>query len=58
MRNTPSSWFERHSLALYFILTYVISWTIWSPIILSARDGRMAVPLACITLALLSNDCR
>lgn len=47
MRNTPSSWLERHSLVLYFILTYVISWTIWSPIILSAR-GWVAwqVPLA------------
>ena len=37
MSSRISPWFDRHSIALYFILTYVISWLIWSPIVLSAR---------------------
>ena len=47
MHNTLPSWFERHSLVLYFVFTYVISWTIWSPIILSAQGWvEWQVPLA------------
>ena len=37
MSSRTSPWFDRHSIALYFILTYAISWLIWSPIVLSAR---------------------
>ena len=37
MSNKVSSWFERHSLVLYFILTYTISWAIWSPIVLAEQ---------------------
>ncbi|HEX6268885.1 MAG TPA: CPBP family intramembrane glutamic endopeptidase [Anaerolineales bacterium] len=32
-----SIWIKRHSLVLYFILTYAITWTIWSPIIASSQ---------------------
>lgn len=34
MSNKLSNWFERHSLVLYFIITYAVSWAIWSPIFL------------------------
>lgn len=37
MNEKTSSWFERHSLVLYFIITYAISWAIWSPIVLTAQ---------------------
>jgi membrane protease YdiL (CAAX protease family) len=37
MNHKAPSWFDRHSLVLYFILTYAISWIIWSPIFLHAR---------------------
>lgn len=31
------NFFKRHSLVAYFIFTYTISWTIWSPIVASAQ---------------------
>ena len=30
-------WIRRHSLTVYFILAYFISWSIWSPLVLSAQ---------------------
>jgi membrane protease YdiL (CAAX protease family) len=37
MKTDQSSWLKEHSLIAYFVLTYVISWTIWSPIVASAQ---------------------
>lgn len=37
MISTVSSWIERNSLVLYFIITYAVSWAIWSPIFLAAQ---------------------
>jgi membrane protease YdiL (CAAX protease family) len=37
MPPTASSRLKRHSLLLYFALTYAISWGIWMPIVLSAQ---------------------
>jgi len=31
------NWIKRHSLPVYFILAYLISWATWSPLVLSAR---------------------
>jgi len=48
MTNTHSpSWFKRHALVLYFVLTYAISWTFMIPVALSAQ-GLLSwqVPLA------------
>jgi membrane protease YdiL (CAAX protease family) len=47
MNNKVSSWFERHSLVLYFIITYAVSWAIWSPILLAAQGlVKWQVPFA------------
>lgn len=47
MNEKTSSWFERHSLVLYFIITYAISWAIWSPIVLTAQGlVKWKVPFA------------
>ena len=47
MSNKVSSWFERHSLVLYFIITYAVSWAIWSPIVLAAQGlVKWQVPFA------------
>ena len=37
MTTNQSSWLKEHSLIAYFILIYVVSWTIWSPIVASAQ---------------------
>jgi membrane protease YdiL (CAAX protease family) len=37
MINKLSPWVERHSLVLFFVITYAISWAIWIPIVLSAQ---------------------
>ncbi len=37
MNKSQSTWLKRHSLVAYFILTYAITWTIWSPIVASAQ---------------------
>ena len=37
MSAKQSAWFKEHSLVAYFAITYLISWTIWSPIVASAR---------------------
>lgn len=42
------SWIKQHSLIGYFILTYVITWSIWSPIVASAQgwtDWNVPYPL-------------
>lgn len=52
--NTPSSsafntssWFKRHSVVLYFVLAYAVTWSIHIPVALSARGLIAAqVPLA------------
>ena len=47
MSNKVSSWFEHHSLILFFIITYAVSWAIWSPIFLSAQElVKWQVPFA------------
>ena len=47
MSNKVSSWFEHHSLILFFIITYAVSWAIWSPIFLSAQGlVKWQVPFA------------
>lgn len=41
------SWPKKHPLALYFILAYLISWSIWSPLVLSAQGLiRLEIPPA------------
>lgn len=37
MNNSQSSWLKQHALVAYFLITYAISWTIWSPIVASAQ---------------------
>lgn len=34
---TDLNWLKRNPLAAYFLVTYAISWTIWSPIVASAQ---------------------
>jgi len=31
------TWFKGHSLVAYFVVTYLVSWMIWSPIVASAQ---------------------
>jgi len=41
------SWTKRHHLTVYFILAYFISWSIWSPIVLSTQGLiRLEIPSA------------
>ena len=37
MKTHPLSWFKRHALVLYFILTYAISWLFMIPVALRAQ---------------------
>ena len=37
MSADTSNWVKQNPLPAYFIITYAISWTIWSPIVASAR---------------------
>jgi membrane protease YdiL (CAAX protease family) len=37
MKNNISTWIKRNSLILYFFITYLITWTIWVPIVAGAQ---------------------
>jgi uncharacterized protein len=47
MTNKIPIWIKRNSIALYFILAYAITWTIWAPIVASAQGWvKWNVPFA------------
>jgi membrane protease YdiL (CAAX protease family) len=47
MTNKISIWIKRNSIALYFVLSYAITWTIWAPIVASAQGWvKLNVPFA------------
>jgi len=37
MNTNVSTWIKRNSIVLYFVLTYLITWTIWAPIVATAQ---------------------
>jgi len=47
MKNNTSTWIKRNSLVLYFVITYLTTWTIWAPIVAAAQGWvKWNVPFA------------
>ena len=47
MEKNTSNWIKRNSIILYFVIAYIITWTIWAPIVATAQGWvKWNVPFA------------